>query len=317
MMAGRYPSVALFLSLDPARVDVNVHPGKLELRFRESEAVRSLIIRAIRDALHAAGERVASRSSAVLERFRPTATGIAPLPARGLFPSVHQPAAQHLTVRQDNSFGFAEAQDVLLPMVEGRPEPDIPPLGFARAQLHDTYILAETADGFVLVDQHAAHERLVYERMKRARAGGAISRQMLLIPAVVALEPGAVERLAEASPLLEQSGLLLEPFGTDAVLVREVPAAIAGADIARLCRELADFLFEWDGPEALEARLDHVLKTIACHYSVRAGRRLRLEEMDALLREMEATPGSGQCNHGRPTSIRMSRADLDRLFGRA
>jgi DNA mismatch repair protein MutL len=317
MVAGRHPSVALFLTLDPARVDVNVHPGKLELRFRESEAVRALLIRAIRDALAQAGERVASRPSAVLERFRPVSSSSAVPSGGGLFPfraPLSHSMEALLPVRPER--GFAEAREAFVHQPPTSESTGIPPLGFARAQLHDTYILAETADGFVLVDQHAAHERLVYERMKRARAGGSIPRQMLLIPAVVPLEPEAVERLAEAAPLLEQGGLMIEPFGLDAILVREVPAAIAGADCARLCRDLADFLSEWQGPEALEARLDHVLKTMACHYSVRAGRRMRLEEMDALLREMEATPGSGQCNHGRPTSVQMSRADLDRLFGR-
>lgn len=168
----------------------------------------------------------------------------------------------------------------------------------------------------MLVDQHAAHERLVYERLKQARREGGIARQMLLIPAVVTLDPASADRLVAAAAMLEPLGLSLEAFGPETILIREVPGLLAHVDPAKLARETADTLAEWGGTEGLEARMDHVLKTFACHHSVRAGRKLRLEEMDALLRDMEATPASAQCNHGRPTSIRLSRADLERLFGR-
>lgn len=314
IVSGRHPSVALFLTLDPGLVDVNVHPGKLEVRFRDAEAVRGLIVRAIRDALAREGHRAASRPAAVLERFRAPEAAVPALPDMGyrLFEDSPNRTAQVPAYRTAMP-GFAEAPQASYAPVETTA---VPPLGFARAQLHETYILAENAEGVVLVDQHAAHERLVYERLKRARNEGAITRQMLLIPAVVTLDPASTERLIAAAAMLEPLGLLLEPFGPETILVREVPGLLAHVDPAKLARETADTLAEWGGTEGLEARMDLVLKTFACHHSVRAGRKLKLEEMDALLREMEATPASAQCNHGRPTSIRLSRSDLDRLFGR-
>jgi DNA mismatch repair protein MutL len=191
------------------------------------------------------------------------------------------------------------------------------PLGAARAQLHDNYILAQTAGGLVLVDQHAAHERLVYERLKRERAGAGIAAQPLLVPEVVDLDPTEVERIAGTAELLSQSGLAVEAFGDGAVIVREVPAALAGGNIAGLIRDLADELAELDKADTVEERINHVLATIACHHSVRSGRKLHPEEMNALLREMEATPNSGQCNHGRPTFIELKLSDIERLFGRS
>jgi DNA mismatch repair protein MutL len=313
IVSGRHPSVALFLALDPGLVDVNVHPGKLEVRFRDAEAVRGLIVRAIRDALAREGHRAASRPAAVLERFRSPEAPIPALPGMGYRPFEHSPNITTPVPPAPAMPGFAEAPQASYAPAETT---SIPPLGFARAQLHETYILAEAADGLVLVDQHAAHERLVYERLKRARNEGAISRQMLLIPAVVTLDPASADRLIAAASLLESLGLALEAFGPDAILIREVPGLLAHVDPARLARETADSLAEWGGTEGLEARMDHVLKTFACHHSVRAGRKLKIEEMDALLREMEATPASAQCNHGRPTSIHLSRPDLERLFGR-
>jgi DNA mismatch repair protein MutL len=199
---------------------------------------------------------------------------------------------------------------------EATPELMAMPLGAARAQLHDSYILAQTDDGVVIVDQHAAHERLVYERLKRQRADNAIPRQLLLIPEIIELDPADAARLAEAGAALESLGLALEGFGPGAVAVREVPAAIADGDIRRLVQDIADNIAEWGGPLALERAADHVLATFACHHSVRAGRRMKPEEMNALLREMEATPGSGQCNHGRPTYVELKLADIERLFGR-
>lgn len=199
--------------------------------------------------------------------------------------------------------------------MEQAPLPDYP-LGQARAQIHDNYIVAQTRDGFVLVDQHAAHERLVYERLKRERSGRGIETQPLLVPEVVDLDPAQVERLAGASELLAQGGLVLEAFGDGAVLIREVPAAIGKADISGIVRDVADELWELGVSTSLDERLNHVLATMACHNSVRSGRKLRPEEMNALLREMEDTPNSGQCNHGRPTFIELKLSDIEKLFGR-
>ena len=189
-------------------------------------------------------------------------------------------------------------------------------LGIARAQLHGTYILAETANGIVLVDQHAAHERLVYERMKEALATHGVARQTLLLPEIVELDPALAERLAARAGDLAEFGLVLEAFGSGAVIVREVPALVGGLDVAALVRDLADELAEWGETLALEERIGHVCGTLACHSSVRAGRRLSPAEMDALLRQMEATPNSGQCNHGRPTYVTLALSDIERLFGR-
>jgi DNA mismatch repair protein MutL len=225
--------------------------------------------------------------------------------------------------------GFAEPpqeafETCLAPQADTRPHEDPQtnvaadaPLGAARAQFHDTYILAQTKGGIVIVDQHAAHERLVYERLKAARETQGIERQMLLIPVIVEMVEADVERVIEAAPRLAEFGLIVEGFGPGAVAVREMPSALKGGDAERLLRDLADVLAEDDRAAApLERRLDHVLATMACHHSVRAGRRLNAEEMNALLREMERTPGAGQCNHGRPTYIELSLADVETLFGR-
>jgi DNA mismatch repair protein MutL len=190
------------------------------------------------------------------------------------------------------------------------------PLGAARAQLHGTYILAETATGIVLVDQHAAHERLVYERMKEALARDGVARQILLLPEIVELDPAVAARVTARAEALAQFGLVLEPFGPGAVIVREVPALVPGLDVKSLIRDLADELEEWGDALALQERVEHVCGTLACHSSVRAGRRLAPAEMDALLRQMEATPNSGQCNHGRPTYVSLALGDIERLFGR-
>jgi DNA mismatch repair protein MutL len=193
--------------------------------------------------------------------------------------------------------------------------PDLP-LGAARAQLHATYIVAQTADGIVIVDQHAAHERLVYERMKHALAAGGVARQPLLIPEIVELDPAEVDRIGDRSHELAELGLVIEPFGPDAVMVREVPAMLGQIDVKGLIRDLADDIAETGAAHSLKERLEEVSGTLACHTSVRAGRRLNAEEMNALLREMEATPHSGQCNHGRPTYVELKLADIEKLFGR-
>jgi DNA mismatch repair protein MutL len=319
-MAGdRHAVVALFVSLDPAEVDVNVHPAKAEVRFRDPGLVRGLIVGALRLALASAGHRAATTGGIALgQAFS------APPPRHGVAASARaghdwraSPFAPGLgeTAQDRLDLAAAPAARAEHPAVSADPMTDYP-LGVARAQIHGTYIVSQTRDGFILVDQHAAHERLVYERLKAARAAGSIPRQLLLIPAVIELDEAAAARLEAAAPDLEALGLALEGFGPGAVLVREVPAALARADVSALVRDLADHLAEWAGTAPVEARADHVLKTFACHHSVRAGRPLRIEEMNALLREMEATPASGQCNHGRPTSIALSLKDIERLFGR-
>ncbi|HEV8679873.1 MAG TPA: DNA mismatch repair endonuclease MutL [Stellaceae bacterium] len=304
----RHPVVALFLDGPPAEIDVNVHPAKAEIRFRDAALVRGLIVGALRHALDAAGLRSSTTASATaLAGFRsPGGTPASEQASRFAFPPTVLPR------------GLAETGNAFL-----RPhEPaaaDAPPdtlLGEARAQLHGTYILAETATGIVLVDQHAAHERLVYERMKEALARDGVARQTLLLPEIVELDPAHAARLAARADELAEFGLVLEAFGTGAVIVREVPALVAGLDIRALVRDLADELAEWGDAPALKERIESVCGTLACHSSVRAGRRLATAEMDALLRQMETTPNSGQCNHGRPTYVTLALADIERLFGR-
>jgi DNA mismatch repair protein MutL len=312
----RHPIVALFLDGPPAEIDVNVHPAKAEVRFREAALVRGLIVGALRNALAAAGHRASSTvAAAAVAAFRPGelrphhGSSPASLP-RFAFPQLSPSLALAET---GNSFlrpiEETEPSAAPAPSEEG-------PLGAARAQLHGTYILAETARGIVLVDQHAAHERLVYEKMKEALAARGVARQALLLPEVVELDEAAAARLAARAQELAEFGLVLELFGPGAVVVREVPALLPGIDVAALVRDLADELAEWGDALALKERIETVCGTLACHTSVRAGRRLSATEMDALLRQMEATPNSGQCNHGRPTYVALDLADIERLFGR-
>ena len=314
--SGRYPALALFLGCDPSEVDVNVHPAKSEVRFRDPGLVRGLVVGALKQTLAAAMHRASpTAAAAVANVARRAWAGSAP--ARAEETAARSPGAPS---------GFGETGQATFvddaPSARGYPshatrEALVAPLGAARAQVHDTYILAQTTDGLVIVDQHAAHERLVYERLKSDRAAHGIERQVLLIPAVVDLAARDVERLGEAAPLLETLGLVLEPFGPGAVLVRETPSTLGALDAGRLLRDLADALAEDEAATIpLERRLDHYLATFACHHSVRAGRRLSGDEMNALLREMERTPGSGQCNHGRPTYVELKLADIERLFGR-
>ena len=303
----RHPVAVLFLDCDPEVVDVNVHPAKAEVRFRDPGTVRGLVLGALRQTLAGAGHRGSTTTAgAMLGSFRPS---VAAVRASGELWAPARPP------------GFAEPG---LPgvaawsgQVEPEPEPEKEalPLGVARAQLHETYIVAQTADGMVIVDQHAAHERLVYEKLKAARAAGGLPGQMLLIPEVVELDAGACARLIEAAPELARLGLVFEPFGGAALCLRETPALLGEVDGVRLLADLADALTDDDG-RGLEARIDAVLSRMSCHGSVRAGRRMRAEEMDALLRAMEATPHSAQCNHGRPTFIELKLADIERLFGR-
>jgi DNA mismatch repair protein MutL len=327
---GRYPMLGLFLTVPPQEVDVNVHPAKAELRFRDANAVRSLLIGALRDALGAAGHRATtSLSQAALARMvRPAEVPLAPQGYMG--PEGYNPQYVSSSGRGARSFGFANrGQAPLHPLAE--PSGDTRgtvaqgdalegsyPLGAARAQVQDTFIIAETDDALVIVDQHAAHERLVYERLKRAFANGGISRQLLLIPEVVELDGEAAASLCAAAPELERLGLVVEPFGASAVLVREVPSLLGTCNTRGLLADLADALAEeeGDGSRFLAGRLDQALSTMACHGSVRAGRRLTPEEMNALLRDMERTPFTGQCNHGRPTYIELKLADIEKLFSR-
>jgi DNA mismatch repair protein MutL len=301
----RHPMVALFLEIPAALVDVNVHPAKAEVRFRDSVFVRGLIIGALRHALAEAGHRASTTvTGAAMAAFRPQ---ILPLRPRGIAPILP---------------GFAEAARAAeaMPVGETESEPEAEtksyPLGLARAQLHGTYILAETEDGFVLVDQHAAHERLVYERMKSALASGGVMRQILLIPEIVPLGPEGARQVLARQSELEALGLLIEGFGPDAVLVRETPALLGTCDAGALLRDLIDDIAELGQTLSLADKLEAVCSTMACHGSVRAGRRLTIPEMNALLREMEATPHSGQCNHGRPTYVALKRSDIETLFGR-
>ena len=309
---GRHPAAVLFVSCEPARVDVNVHPAKSEVRFRDPGLVRGLIVAGLRHALAGAGHRAARTvSGAALGAMRPGA----PWPAPAAAPGPRMP-------------GLAES-----PAARIEPPahaPDVPPdapLGAARAQIHGNWIVAQSAEGIVIVDQHAAHERLVYERLKReaeaARAGTGAPSQGLLVPEIVEMPEAQVARLLDAAPALSALGLELEGFGRGAVAVRAVPAALGAPDAGALLRDLADALA--DGADAEEGegalaplgrRLDAVLSSMACHGSVRSGRALSGPEMNALLREMEATPGSGQCNHGRPTHVTLRLADIERLFGR-
>ncbi len=309
----RHPALALFLACDPRFVDVNVHPAKAEVRFRDPGLVRGLIIGALRQtlsgALHRASTTGGARTLETLARGQPNAR----------WDWRQSPAAPGFQETAQASF----VNHVSAPMADVRAHDSAPlpdaldaPLGAARTQLHDTYIVAQTRDGIVIVDQHAAHERLVYERLKRQRAETGIARQLLLIPAIVEMDEGDVERLLSHAVELEASGLALESFGPGAVAVREVPSILAKADPIRLVRDVADTLAEHGSATSLAKGLDHVLATMACHHSVRAGRRLTGDEMNALLREMEATPGSGQCNHGRPTYVELKLADVEKLFGR-
>jgi DNA mismatch repair protein MutL len=301
----RHPALALFLSCDPAFVDVNVHPAKTEVRFRDAGLVRGLIVSALKQALDRAGHRAATTvAGAALAAFRPY-----PAPVR--YPPPMAPSAAGS--QADLLWQAPPALPVTPPPSS---EQNTYPLGLARAQLHETYVVAQTKDGIVIVDQHAAHERLVYERMKQAMAKGTIAAQPLLIPEVVNLDPADVTRLCARASEFAELGLILEAFGPDAILVRQTPAVLGKLDVAGLIRDLADELAESAQALSLKERLEEVAGTLACHMSVRAGRRLSPEEMNALLREMEATPHSGQCNHGRPTYVELKLTDIERLFGR-
>ena len=306
-----------------------MHPAKTEVRFRDGALVRGLIVRALKEALAREGQRAASTGGgATIAAFRPMA-----MPRRGAFDWRNSPArpVPMAASRGNVAFGFAEAAqdtyqeafDVGEPSADARIESFEPaaeqiesPLGAARAQIHETYIVSQTRDGLVIVDQHAAHERIVYERMKAAVEKSGVARQILLIPEIVELDEADAARLVARAEDLAKFGLAIESFGPGAIAVRETPSMLGDVDVRGLLRDLAEHMAEWDDSLPLERRLLHVSATMACHGSVRAGRRLKPEEMNALLREMETTPNSGQCNHGRPTYVELKLTDIERLFGR-
>lgn len=337
---GRYPVAVLWITLDPALVDVNVHPAKSDVRFRDPGLVRGLIIGAIRQALISGGDRASpSASVGLAQAFRSPESSQQTPPSGGF--------------QRDYSAGFAgsspasgwqAASSPSRPLggwdgsgLSERAQPEIAetvrpsarsddstadlstvesPLGAARTQIHENYIVAQTRDGLVIVDQHAAHERLVFERFKTALRSGKVASQILLLPEIIDLPEDDCDRLAERAEDLAEFGLVLERFGPGAIAVRETPSMLGETDVAGLVRDMADEIAEWDSATGLRERLEAVASTMACHGSVRSGRRLVTEEMNALLREMERTPGSGQCNHGRPTYIELKLSDIEKLFSR-
>jgi DNA mismatch repair protein MutL len=302
----RHPALALFLDCDPGFVDVNVHPAKTEVRFRDAGLVRGLIVGALKHALSDAGHRASTTvAGSAMQAFQRQA------------PQSYRAANQFLALREPAPRMFETPMSARVEEAPVAPVPDANyQLGVARAQLHETYVVAQTADGIVIVDQHAAHERLVYERMKKSLAEGGIQRQPLLIPEVVEMDPSEVTRVSARAAELAELGLVIEEFGPDALVVREIPAMLNRLDVKGLVRDLADEIAETGNALSLKERLEEVAGTLACHTSVRAGRRLNAEEMNALLREMETTPHSGQCNHGRPTYVELKLADIEKLFGR-
>ncbi|HVT54208.1 MAG TPA: DNA mismatch repair endonuclease MutL [Dongiaceae bacterium] len=312
----RHPMAVLFVDCPPEDVDVNVHPAKSEVRFRDSALVRGLIVGGIRHALEGAGHRASTTvAAATLQGF-----SAPPPPAWQGAPRSGAYNVSHLAAQAVAAFAPLDAE-LARPSARMEAPPEATqlrdyPLGVARAQLHGTYIVAQTADGIVIVDQHAAHERLVYERMKESLAATGIARQALLIPEMVELDQPAAERLIARSDELAELGLVIESFGPATVVVREVPALLGKTDVHGLLRDLADELAEFGAALSLKEKLESICGTMACHGSVRAGRVLNQAEMDALLRQMEATPHSGQCNHGRPTYVELKLADIERLFGR-
>jgi DNA mismatch repair protein MutL len=321
----RHPVVALFVTLDSREVDANVHPAKTEVRFRNAGLVRTLIVHALKDGLAREGRRTAANSASdALASFRPA---YAPRPAdwdwrhspslpAGPLPAFSAWAATAFAEQDQASFDVGRpSADVRF---DAQPATDLidRPLGAARTQIHETYIVSQTRDGLIVVDQHAAHERIVYERLKASLARNGVQRQILLIPEIVDLDEATVERLLARTDELTAFGLAIESFGPGAVAVRETPSLLGKIDAGALLRDLAEHMEEWDEALPLERRLMHVAATMACHGSVRAGRRLKPEEMNALLREMEDTPNSGQCNHGRPTYVELKLSDIEKLFGR-
>jgi DNA mismatch repair protein MutL len=322
----RHPAAALFIECDPTLVDVNVHPAKSEVRFRDPGLARGLIVSGLRHALAEAGHRASSTvANATLGAMRPEQTGAAriyqmdrpSMSARTL--SYQAQAPQPI-----GTPGFADIQDTY----SARVEPDVLeadatetpvqslPLGAARAQVHENYIIAQTEDGMVIVDQHAAHERLVYERLKAQMAENGVASQALLIPEIIDLSEADASNLLELSEELAKFGLVIEPFGPGTIAVRETPAILGNCNAKAMILDVLDELHDQGDSLTVQARIEAILSRVACHGSIRSGRRMQAEEMNALLREMETTPHSGQCNHGRPTYVELKLADIERLFGR-
>ena len=334
----RHPVVVLWLDVPPEAVDVNVHPAKSEVRFRHAADVRSLLIDGLRRGIVEAGFNASTHlTGGVLDRL---AAGVEPGSAAAatsgaIDPNQPRPALQgdysyranHPSPAQQDSWNDAFAPgarvaDAPASFEHGStgdaPAEDLRafPLGAAKAQMHANYIIAETETGLVIIDQHAAHERLVLEKMKAQREQTGVERQAMLIPEVVHLDPASAELLGEAEAVLAEAGLVIEPFGDGTVVVQETPAALGQPDCQKLVKDLAEELAGWEQAFSLQERLDRVLSTAACHGSVRSGRRLNAEEMNQLLRDMEQTPLAGQCNHGRPTYVQLSLTDLESLFER-
>ena len=338
LASDRFPSLLLFLDIPPTDVDVNVHPAKSEVRFRSPQTVRALVITAIRQALTEAGHKTSS--SLATEALNAAETGAYPVsepqpfpvfkrsydypnPVRA-FPSRKLPkppvAVNYGLFEQSETFSVSTPQYVesasLPPYANTGNEETFPPLGLARAQLHKTYIIAQTKDGIVIVDQHAAHERLTYEEINKNYQTGNAASQYLLIPEIVEVGNEKLNALIQKAPELQKTGLLLERFGEDTVLVRGIPAVLGETNVRNLITDLADSLLEWGEAVSLKDKIKDVCATMACHGSVRAGRKLDVSEMNALLRKMEAVPFSGQCIHGRPTYIELKLKDIEKLFGR-
>ena len=307
---GRHPAAALFIACKPELVDVNVHPAKSEVRFRDPGLARGLMVSGLRHALAEAGHRASTTvAGATLGAMRPEPTG----------PRVYQMDRPSPGPRP--SAGFSDLNAAFSgQVVEPRPEPEADaahwPLGVARGQVHENYIVAQTQTGMVIVDQHAAHERLVYEKLKAQMADNGVPAQALLIPEIISLSPADCAQLLDLSDDLARLGFGIEPFGGDAIAVRETPAILGEVDARAMVTDILDELADLGSSQSVQARIEAILSRVACHGSVRSGRRMRAEEMNALLREMEATPHSGQCNHGRPTYVELKLADIERLFGR-
>ena len=315
----RHPAAALFIDCDPQLVDVNVHPAKSEVRFRDPGLVRGLIVSSLRHALAEAGHRASTTvAGATLGAMRPEPAQPRPYqmdrPSLGAMRAAY--AAQAPAPEPE---GFAEAaipSARVEPVAEPQADPAHLPLGAARAQVHENYIVAQTKDGIVLVDQHAAHERLVYEQLKTQMAENGVAAQALLIPEIVEMSEGDAALLLAQADTLSRLGLTIEPFGPGAIAVRETPAILGEVNAAAMLRDIVDELHDIGDSQLVQSKIEAILSRVACHGSIRSGRRMRAEEMNALLREMEATPHSGQCNHGRPTYVELKLTDIERLFGR-
>lgn len=310
----RHPAAALFLECDPVLVDVNVHPAKSEVRFRDPGIARGLIVSSLRHALAEAGHRASSTvANATLGAMRPE-------PAGARVYQMDRPTAfARGQAYQAQAPGFAEMQNDFSGRIEEKVS-EAPlhalPLGAARAQLHENYIIAQTQNGMIIVDQHAAHERLVYEKLKRQMGENGVASQALLIPEIVELSEADAARLLDHADALARLGLVMEPFGPGTIAVRETPAILGPVDASALVLDILDEMTEEDDSQLVQSRIEAILSRVACHSSIRSGRRMQADEMNALLREMEATPHSGQCNHGRPTYVELKLSDIERLFGR-